>query len=185
MDLCVSSNNNFKGYDARHLKGFVMKQNPYGIAEELMSIGKKENFQLYFLTKDKTHFSKQSVLPRTPSISRELWAQDFWTIAKGKLFSLDFDKEFDFLCSFFGLKKDLTQYVSRNNPEHQKAMEELYKISPMYMEDPEGFEDLYLQLNSIRHKTHIPGGNMYLVKHSENNDGIIIGESELKKYTAD
>ena len=185
MDLRISSNNNFKGYDARHLKGFVMKQNPYGIAEELMSIGKKENFQLYFLTNDITRFSKPADLPRTSSVSSELWAQDFWTIAKGKLFSLDFDKEFDFLCSFFGLKKDLTQYVSRNVPEHKKAIEELHKVSSLYTNDPEGFQDLYLQLSSIRHKTHIPGGNMYLVKLSENNDGIIIGESELEKYPAD
>ena len=185
MDLRVISTNNFKGYDARHLHGFIMGQNPHGIASEMMSIGKKENFKLLLLSRDKTHFTDKIDFQKSSDINSELWAQDIWTIAKGKLFSLDFNKQADFIRESFGLKKDLTQIVMRNQADYKNAMAELYKISPLYKEDPECFSKLYADLYNKRHDTHIPGGNMYLVKIAEDKEGLLVGRDELKKFTKD
>ena len=162
-----------------------MGQNPHGIASEMMSIGKKENFKIFFFSKDKTHFTANADFHRSSDINSELWAQDIWTIAKGKLFSLDFNKQADFIREFFGLKKDLTQIVMRNQTDYKNAMSELYKISPLYKEDPECFSKLYMDLYNIRHGTHISGGNMYLVKIADDKEGLLVGRDELKKFTKD
>ena len=185
MDLRVTSTNNFKGCDARRLQGFIMGQNPHGIASEMMSIGKKENFKLFFLTKDTAHFTTKTDFQRSSDIDRRLWVQDYLTIANGKLFSLNFDKQADFIRQFFGLKKDLTQIAMRTSPDYQKAMSELYKIYPMYREEPESFSKIYMNLYTIQHDTHIPGGNMYMVKLSDDKEGLIVGKDELKKFTRD
>ena len=47
MKIQATSDTNFKGYDARALKGFLMSSNCQNIALEMSNIGKKEGFKIY------------------------------------------------------------------------------------------------------------------------------------------
>ena len=49
MNIQFTQNTNFKGYDARPLKGFLMSSNSWGIANEMRYIGEKEGFKVYSL----------------------------------------------------------------------------------------------------------------------------------------
>ena len=85
----TQQNNNFKGYDARKLKGFIMNSNFAGIADEMRKIGEIENFKVFLFE----HGPKQFILKNdcfeiTPH-SKGCWAQDCWGIVKNTLLSLD------------------------------------------------------------------------------------------------
>jgi len=92
----INNNSSFKGYDARKLKGFIMSGNCHNLAQEMQNIGRKEGFDVYSVFND--NFNRvivSSKLPKSTRIMFEVWAQDFWTIYKNKLFaSIDNCKTF-------------------------------------------------------------------------------------------
>ena len=88
MNIQSISSNNFKGYDARPLKGFLMSGNPYGIAREMKNIGKKEGFKVYSLLND---IECAEGLMHIGYSTDKLWAQDMWTIVKNKLQAFSFN----------------------------------------------------------------------------------------------
>ena len=52
MNIQSISQTNFKGYDARPLKGFFMSSNCRGIAEEMREIGQREGFRIFSTVSD-------------------------------------------------------------------------------------------------------------------------------------
>ena len=69
----------FKGYDARPLKGFLMNSNPFGISNELKTIGEKEGFKVYSIINGKIFNNKLN--PKSNN-TFNIWAQDMCSIIK-------------------------------------------------------------------------------------------------------
>lgn len=185
MNIQPVSNNNFKGYDARHLKGFLMSANCFGIADEMYKIGQKEGFRIYSpfggLLENKCD---EIVPPYTTNGS--LWAQDYWTIVKDKLLTLKTTDPFNSILKFFNLRYDITEKCTRETPHFMQINQDLFGLfADILKKDPENAKEIFInkkdELNSLLHKTHIPGGNIFIVKDGRQ-DCVFVGENELAKY---
>lgn len=108
MKIQTIPQQNFKGYDARPLKGFLMSSNASGIAEQMTRIGKQEGFKVY---KANSSICNTKTLLRNDD--EDLWAQDFWTIVKDKLFCRYVDKLSKNICETFNLKT-ANEYASKH-----------------------------------------------------------------------
>ena len=108
MNIQSISSNNFKGYDARPLKGFLMSGNPYGIAREMKNIGQKEGFKIYSLLND---IECAEGLMHIGYSTNKLWAQDMWTIVKNKLQAFSFNNSTKLIKDFFNLD---TTHMQKN-----------------------------------------------------------------------
>ena len=106
MKIHEINRNNFKGYDARPLKGLFMGSNTHNIAKEIQNIGYKEGFKVYSKQKVVTGKICSECIPdKIPPSNVELWAQDLWTFLKRKLLS-NFNEEDNIIISkFFNIKK--------------------------------------------------------------------------------
>lgn len=108
----VTTQNTFKGYDARRFKGFLMCTNSYGIAEEMRQIGEKEGFKIFGVKED--GFFKWKCFEGLPSKKRgNVWAQDLWSIAAGRLLAQIPDFLTLSIKKFFNLDGNFTQNVLR------------------------------------------------------------------------
>lgn len=139
--------NNFKGYDVRPLKGFLMSSNPYSIANEMKAVADKEGFKMYSVVKGA--ICREGVHPTETSIS-DIWAQDIWTVLKDNLLCDTNNRAAGYIKSFFRLKDNAVQETRRAN-------------------------------NNDLKECHIPGGNVFIVKGSEE-DELLIGEDVLKDF---
>lgn len=176
MEIRVNSYNNFRGYDARPLRGFIMGTNRGGIADEMAAIGKKEGFKIYSVISDRLCAKP----PKTEGVFN-MWAQDRWTILKNKLFYFLPGKPTEAIKNYFGLKYDLTQKVTRDI-EYEKLSN---KEGNLVIYD-DRLKRFCLDFEKIElpAKTHIPGGNMYFIKGDvEGEEEVIIGKDELGKYS--
>ena len=155
---------NFKGYDVRPLKGFVMSCNPHNIASEMNHIGQKEGFKVYsFVDKQ----LKEEVPPKS-KMQTFMWAQDLWTVANNKLHTFFNNQYSNELLNIFNLNTDNLQVNKRKSSWFLK---EIAKNNG--------------NATSALDKSHIPGGNFYVVKNHEKEDELLIGKDELAKYNLD
>ncbi len=197
MDIKLHSIQNFKGYDARHLKGFLMTSNCYGIAEEMYAIGKKEGFKIFSATGSTFNQKCSETIPPYKTTTAGLWAQDYWTIVKNKILALEIDTKTKCIKDFFNLQLDFTQQVARSNPEFINLNQSLWNMFSRISE-PETthnnlaktrselineFQQKKLQLKDMQKTIHIAGGNMFIVKNKNKEDELLIGEDELKNYS--
>ena len=109
--------NNFKGYDVRPLKGFLMNSNPYGIANEMKAIADREGFKLYSVVE--RGVSNKCVRPTEKSLL-DAWAQDIWTILKDNILNKKNDKKTEYIKDFFGLKNNFVQHKLRDSISENK-----------------------------------------------------------------
>lgn len=179
------SQNTFKGYDARPLKGFLMSCNCYGIADEMYKIGQKEGFKIYspfggFLK------NKCDVTVPSYSESGSLWAQDYWTVVKDKLLTLKPDEKAQSILKFFNLKFDFTQKCTRETPDYKEINKDLFSLfAEVARTNPDNVREVFIEkkdkLEELYHKAHISGGNIFIVKDGKK-DCVFVGKNELKKY---
>ena len=124
MNTIAISQINFKGYDARRLKGFLMNTNCYGIADEMKKIGDKEGFKIYTIKNDK--FIEG--LPKYSENTIGLWAQDLWGIAKNKLLALEYDKKFYAIKNALSLKVDFTEKICHETDAIRELNQNIWDI---------------------------------------------------------
>ena len=84
MNISAISDTNFKGYDARPVRGFLMSYNLAGIADEMKVIGKKEGFRVFIA--DEFRFSSRPIKnsPMVSHMEKEFWTQDICAFYKNK-----------------------------------------------------------------------------------------------------
>lgn len=184
MNVQTNIQPNFKGYDARPLKGFIMSSNCRGIAEEMAAIGKKENFKI-FAAYDPVRQCTGEFLPPYRKSTEGLWAQDLWMIVKNKLMSFDNSTRSASIKKYFNLEYDFTENFARNSEKISGLKNRLQRIIEKAFDDPTYLSEFNVRQSTIRDmqdKTHIAGGNIFLVKNG-NKDEILVGEDELKNYT--
>ena len=164
---------NFKGYDARPLKGFLMSSNCRGIAEEMRTIGNIEGFKIYAIIGDSLKQKCTEAIPKYEISSTKLWAQDYWSIVKNKLFSLENDKKEEAIRNFFKLKTDFTQEIDRHTPKlkdlNDSLLENQKKINAnlekkMLMALINKSQSILDEIGKTEREIHIPGGNLFLAK---------------------
>lgn len=132
MRINSIDSNNFKGYDARPLKGFFMGSNAHGIANEIQRIGEKEGFKVYAKIRNARGSFCRPTLPTLSPFgsTRDLWAQDIITFLKGHLLAFTNKYETDSICDFFNIKRVVTQnHISGGN---------------FFIVDNEGEDDLFI-----------------------------------------
>lgn len=201
----TQQNINFNGYDARKLKGFVMNSNFSGIAEELKKIGNIENFKVYLFNNSVQKPALKTDCFETAKNSNGCWAQDYWGIVNNSLLTCENTLKSEFLKNIFNLQNNKIQEFSRetlNVNGYKEYLDSLYNLSIVKKDGkelvkiptPEGFEyidkkiyDLELEankmvLNNKLAQTHIKGGNYFITKNEQNENELLIGKNELKKY---
>lgn len=186
MNIQPISQQNFKGYDARPLKGFMMSSNCRGIADEMSAIGKREGFKIFAAFNPKMGGAGE-FLPPYSKTTENLWAQDVWMMVKNKLMALECDIRSNSIKDFFKLKYDFTEQVARNTDEFKSINTRLWELLGCVDESPEimkEYQEKQVQLRQIQDKAHIPGGNIFLVKNGNKND-VLVGDYELQIYSPD
>lgn len=186
MNILPISQQNFKGYDARPLKGFLMSSNCHGIADEMAAIGKKENFKI-FTAYDSTRGGTGEFIPPYKNSTEGLWAQDFWMMVKDKLMVFDCDKKSDSIKNFFKLKYDFTEKIVRETEEYTFLNNRLRNIMLKVFENPAYLSEYNAKqmiIRELQDNAHIAGGNIYLINNGKE-DEVLVGEYELDKYTPD
>lgn len=189
MKIQTITDTNFKGYDARALKGFLMSSNCQNIALEMMNIGKKEGFKIYTVKNNKFVES----LPKYSENTIGVWAQDIWTITKNKLFGLEYDKKFYAIKNALGLKIDFTEKICHESDTIRQLNQTIWDIfdelgksensrDRSLKEVTKDFEDKKTQLLKQQKEAHIPGGNMFIIR-GDRGDEILIGKNELEKFS--
>ncbi len=189
MNIQPISNTNFKGHDARPLRGFLMSSNCEGIADEMFKIGKREGFKIFSPFGENVLSTCQEALPYKTKSAEKLWAQDYWTITKDKIFSLNPDIITDSIKKFFNLRYDLTQKVTRETPEFKRINYDVWSMfADLATKEIKNFHEVFIQkkeeLNNRLHKAHISGGNLFIFKDGKE-DSIIVGQDELEKFDVD
>lgn len=187
MKIQTITDTNFKGYDARTLKGFLMSSNCHGIASEMNAIGQKEGFKIFTIRGGKF----REGLPKYSDNTINLWAQDYWTVLKKKILSLEYDKKFYAIKNAFNLKFDFTEKICHETDKIRELNQNLWDIfDEMGFASVNGrskgeitrdFESKKMELLSRQKEAHVPGGNIFIVKNDKV-DEIIIGANELEKF---
>lgn len=199
------NNINFKGYDARKLKGFVMNSNFAGIADEMRKIGEIENFKVYLFEHYKNGFTLKQDCFMPSNNNKGCWAQDYWGIVKDSLLSFEESDKSNILKSIFKLKTNKVQekiHQEMNVPQMQEYIDILYNLPVVEkngrkfveIETPEGIKYIYKTIfdkefevnskileNNLK-QTHIKGGNYFITKKQKGEDELLIGKHELKKF---
>lgn len=178
----ISNTDNFKGYDARPLRGVIMNKNCLGIADEIAKIGEKEGFKVFSIQGGKL----VSKPPIFSSSTDALWAQDYWTILKTKLFSEHYNQKFEILKSSLDLSIDFTEKIAH---QCNSSIKEYNNFLTSYLlggikrdqENTQNLLNLRENVNLNARKSHIQGGNLFIIKGNEK-DELIIGEDDLKKF---
>ena len=196
MNIQKESHIIFKGYDARPLKGFFMSSNCRGIAEEMREIGRKEGFKIFSTMGDS--FSQICVdnIPKYELSVSGLWAQDYWTFVKDKLFSFENNKMTQAILDYFNLKPDFTQQIDRKSSSTQQlqqelanAQKELKESQSLYKENKtlifekmRKIDEINNQILEKHRECHIAGGNLFIAKNTKGKEFIIVGENDTRKY---
>lgn len=117
MNIQNNPNINFKGYDARRLKGFFMGTNSGGIIESMQCIGRKEDFKIYSkLRRGDKIICDETIPDAIPLGDQFIWAQDIWTFTKDKLLTTEHQKRIEPICERFNLPKiDTQKHISGGN----------------------------------------------------------------------
>lgn len=132
MKINSIESNNFKGYDARPLKGFFMGSNSHSIAEEMKKIGEREGFKVYAkIRSTRGSYCRPAIPTLSPfGSTKDLWAQDVITFCKDRLLAFTNHHETASICDFFNIKRIVTnKHISGGN---------------IFIVNNEGKEDLFI-----------------------------------------
>lgn len=199
---------NFKGYDARKLKGFVMNSNFANIAGQMKKVGEIENFKLYLFQRNGLNVNIVTDKFEQSASHKGCWAQDIWGIVKNNLLSYENTEKSECLINLFNLKpnKFQTQVHNKMNvPQMQSYIDLLYnmpieqvngrQVVKIVTEDGVSHIDKKLFdaefkinaqiLKNIYNHTHVKGGNYFLTKNFKGEDELLIGANELKKFSTE
>ena len=181
MKVQTISQSNFKGYDARPLKGFLMSGNPGCTALEMRSIGRKEGFKIFTAGKTVT----EEIPPAYPR-KNKIWAQDMWTILKNRLLTSEISDISAGIKEFFNLQENNPLQAPKLNAILKKIKEApiIIKCNEEEVDFAHSTSSSIMANHRIKEQTHIPGGNTYIVR-GDTEDELIIGKDELDKYSID
>lgn len=171
MKLQSINQTSFNGYNARPLRGFLMRSNAYGIADEMYKIGQKEGFKV-FMPRGNTIIEKPC--EKNKEI-KNLWTQDYWTIVKDKLLALNPNELTCIIQCYFNLKDNIIQTEKRVNKENKECKSNLF-FNSFILNSINSYVDRMKNL----YASHIAGGNIFIMQNSES---VIVGNSELQKYS--
>lgn len=177
---------NFKGYDARPLRGFLMNTNEGNIARSMFKIGKKEGFIVYTISG--TDIFKN--MSKDIDDSSDPWAQDIWTFYKDKLQTSSFCVSFDALKKVFSLNADTIEkntYLDNLKKCHEKRLEITLKRDNATSEEERTkyyWESIKVQEEFENKPFHIAGGNIFFIKDGDKGE-VIVGENALKIYSVE
>ena len=148
MNIQNSPNINFKGYDARRLKGFFMGTNSGGIIDNMQQIGRKEGFKIYSKLGSGNNITcGESIAEALPIGDREMWAQDVWTFSKDKLLSSQNPIRVKPICEHFNI----------SNGENKKHI----PGGNIFITDNNGVDELFIGEDSLRGITTTELKNKY------------------------
>ena len=118
MNVQLTKQNSFKGYDARPLKGFFMGTNHCGLADEMVKIGEKEGFKIYSaITSDcKAICSEYKKSSNIIFMHLSTWAQDVWTFVNDRVLTQNYNFITE-ICKHFNFQKnlDFNNHISGGN----------------------------------------------------------------------
>ena len=203
-------NISFTGYDARKLDGFVMKSNHGNIANEMIDIGQKEGFNVYFMERqpesDTFEISKNKKQLTEERIGG--WPQDLWSIIGKKLLTFENSTQSDAISEKFNLIYDKAQNEIRKNkniPQYYQMLNTIVNMprvdlpagSGYLLADPQTgelnilpenfviseYEKLSQTLKNTLQNTHIPGGNYYIAQNTSGKETALVGKNELDNFT--
>ena len=202
----------FTGYDARPLNGFLMKSNHGNIANEMINIGQKEGFNIYFLERNPEDDSFEITTNKKQPPSERVggWPQDLWGFIGKKLLTFENSSQSDAIINKFKLTDDKTQQTIRaqkNLPQYYGVMYTLLNMPHVELNGHSGYllanpetgqfsllpEEVvqaeYTKLSDvikgILHNTHIEGGNYYFAKNKSGKETVLVGKNELDKFSPD
>ena len=202
----------FTGYDARPLNGFLMKSNHGNIANEMINIGQKEGFNIYFLERNPEDDSFEITTNKKQPPSERVggWPQDLWGFIGKKLLTFENSSQSDAIINKFKLTDDKTQQtirVQKNLPQYYGVMDTLLNMPHVELNGHNGYlfanpetgqfsllpEEVvqaeYTKLSDvikgILHNTHIEGGNYYFAKNKSGKETALVGKNELDKFSQD
>jgi len=158
-----------------------MSGNPGYTALEMRSIAKKEGFKVFTAGKTIT----EEIPPLCPR-KNDIWAQDMWTILKNRLLAFEISEISESIKKFFNLEENnplQTQKIT-DIMEKVKDAPVIFKRYDEEIEFPRSPNLSQIANCRIKEQAHIPGGNAYIVK-GDTEEELIIGESELEKYSVD
>ena len=207
----IKNNISFTGYDARKLDGFVMKSNHGNIANEMIDIGQKEGFNVYFMERqpesDTFEISKNKKQPAEERIGG--WPQDLWSIIGKKLLTFENSTQSDAISEKFNLIYDKTQNEIRKNkniPQYYQMLNTIVNMprvdlpagSGYLLADPQTgelnilpenfviseYEKLSQTLKNTLQNTHIPGGNYYLAKNTSGKETALVEKDSFNRSPA-
>lgn len=151
-------NISFKGYDARRLQGFAMSTNFKNIASEMIKIGKKEGFDLFFYSDEEKILSKKDAIEES-YFFKNAWIQDYISIINKKLI-YDKPEIANAFSSFFGVKEHHFQQLFRKKVIDKKHQKDAAALT----------------------STHVPGGNFFIAKNKNGTEKVLIGRNNLNKH---
>lgn len=194
MNINPHSTVSYKGYDARLLRGFLMSSNCGRIGNEMEKIGLKEGFKIFSFNANMTTPSCCEGVSKDRFGAFNMWAQDYWTIVKNKLLTICFDDKASAIKKFFNLKNDITQQATRNLPAidaiNNAVVDILNRTEGRSANEPEVVSGLLAafkldeqraKISEIQYKTHIEGGNIYIVK-GDNGSEVIVGSDRKDEF---
>ena len=208
----IKNNISFTGYDARKLDGFVMKSNHGNVANEMIDIGQKEGFNVYFLEQnpenDTFEITTNKKQPEAERIGG--WPQDLWGFIGKKLLTFEYSPMSDAITEKFKLTEDKTQVTKRSNlslPEYYNMINTLLSMPHVELNGHKGYlwnnpetgeitmmpedvvENKYTQISDtikeLLQKTHIEGGNYYFAKNKSGEEIVLVGKDERDKFSPD
>ena len=140
----------FTGYDARPLDGFVMKSNHGNIANEMIDIGQKEGFNVYFIKENPEQDTYEITTNKKQPLEERVggWPQDLWGFIGKRLLLFENCTQTDAITEKFELQEDKTQRslrIGKNLPQYYGIMNTLINLPHVSLD---GKTDICLQIRS-------------------------------------
>ena len=200
----------FTGYDARPLDGFVMKSNHGNIANEMIDIGQKEGFNVYFIKENPEQDTYEITTNKKQPLEERVggWPQDLWGFIGKRLLLFENGTQTDAITEKFELQEDKTQRslrIGKNLPRYYGIMNTLINLPHVSLDGKDGYllanpqtgelavlseefvKDEYTKcsdaIKETLQKTHIAGGNYYFAKNKSGKELALVGKNELDKFS--
>ena len=200
----------FTGYDARPLDGFVMKSNHGNIANEMIDIGQKEGFNVYFIKENPEQDTYEITTNKKQPLEERVggWPQDLWGFIGKRLLLFENGTQTDAITEKFDLQEDKTQRslrIGKNLPRYYGIMNTLINLPHVSLDGKDGYllanpqtgelavlseefvKDEYTKcsdaIKETLQKTHIAGGNYYFAKNKSGKELALVGKNELDKFS--
>lgn len=189
MRIQYTNTQNFKGYDARPLKGFLMNCNHAGIATEMSAIGAKEGFKVFTVHGKKC---AEGVLSHNRG-TQTIWAQDIWTLLPTNMLFKNKSEHTKAILSRFNLvpnktQNDLREFegccvsLKENIEQKNREIKDCSRLIDFPLGDLkkkiQEKKALEQNLVDLHEDIHIAGGNLFITQ-GDNGDEVLVGADEV------